>query len=139
LNPIPFLDLNCVIATGAETPELFTDKQVIASRSNDRDHQKWPEPDENILTSPPVFTNSLTGELNLNIPCLVFANRHYPKYQFKLRNSPADVCTEPHWHSPNNSFVYSLEVTNSPISDPNPPVAATVGKPKSCRTTSLQP
>ncbi len=77
--------------------------------------------DENMLTNPPVFTNSLTGELIVNVPCLVFSNRHYPTYQFKLRNSPTDVCTDPHWHSPFNFQVFSLEVTNSPISDPNPP------------------
>ncbi len=33
------------------------------------------------------------------VPCLVINGRNYPLYQFRLGNSPTDVCTEPHWHA----------------------------------------
>jgi hypothetical protein len=56
----------------------------------------------------------------VRVPCLILDGLHYPIYQFRLANNPADTCKEPHWHS--NGQVFQLDVLNGPgRNDPNPP------------------
>lgn len=102
LSDVPSMTLNYWIIEGGETSAV-TSAHVYM--------------DYGMLTNLVVFTNSLTGGSIVNVPCLVLGGKHYPKYQFRLRNAPGDTCTEPHWHSPDNPLVYSLESTNSPLSD----------------------
>jgi hypothetical protein len=77
--------------------------------------------DQNLLLNPPVQNNSLTGEPFVAVPCLVLGGLHYPAYQFALRNSPMDHCTQPHWHRyPGIALVFPLENPNAGIPDPDP-------------------
>jgi hypothetical protein len=77
--------------------------------------------DINLLRNPPVMTNNLTGSTFVAVPCLVLGGLHYPMYQFALRNSQFDVCTEPHWHRAVGIVqVFPLEAPNTGIPDPSP-------------------
>lgn len=68
---------------------------------------------EEFLTSPDDPTK-------VRVPCLIMEGLHYPIYQFRLANNPADTCKEPHWHS--NGAVFQLDVLSGPgRNDPNPP------------------
>ena len=56
----------------------------------------------------------------VRVPCLILDGLHYPIYQFRLANNPADTCKDPHWHS--NGAVFQLDVLSGPgRNDPNPP------------------
>ncbi len=65
------------------------------------------------------FTDPVTMEESVAVPCVVIGGLHYPIYQFILGNSPFDSCSPPHWHSFGD--VFPLESPMIGISDPNPP------------------
>ncbi|MGE3166773.1 MAG: DUF6531 domain-containing protein [Planctomycetota bacterium] len=72
-----------------------------------------------LYTDLPTSVDPMTGEAMVTVPCLLLGGAHYPIYQFRLTNNPADVCTPPHWHA--FGAVFPLEFPNSGIVDPNPP------------------
>jgi RHS repeat-associated protein len=63
-------------------------------------------------------TDPMTGEVFFEVPCLVLDNLHYPIYQFRLTNNPADVCVEPHWHG---HEAFPLEAPSQGKPDPDSP------------------
>ena len=59
-----------------------------------------------------------TGEATVGAPTVVLGGAHVPIYQLILANSPADVCSDPHWHA--DFPVASLEGSPGLLQDPNP-------------------
>ncbi len=75
-------------------------------------------PDFDKLVRPPVVLDPATGIEAVTVPCLVFAGKHYPIYQFRVANHATDICKEPHWHS--SGLVFSFETPTEGITDPDP-------------------
>lgn len=75
--------------------------------------------DPRLLYQLEVMTDPQTQLRFVVVPCLLLGNLHYPIYQFRLANNPADVCQPPHWHA--GGLVYPLEVPNVGQPDPDPP------------------
>lgn len=69
------------------------------------------------LNNPPAYSSN--GVDYVSVPCLKVGGQHYPMYQFEVANNPADVCPDPHWHTP-YATVYPLESPSVGIPDPNP-------------------
>jgi hypothetical protein len=60
------------------------------------------------------------GPGRVRVPCLVLDGLHYPVYQFRFTNNPADVCQEPHWHSLGEVFPIDV-LSPTGRRDPHPP------------------
>lgn len=65
------------------------------------------------------FLQSPDDPDKVRVPCLILDGLHYPIYQFRLANNPADACPNPHWHA--SREVFQLDVLSGPgRTDPNP-------------------
>jgi hypothetical protein len=71
--------------------------------------------DNSALVNPVPYIGE-GGETNVMVAVLNLSGQHYPLYQFRLANSPADLCEEPHWHS---GTVFPLEAPMTGIPDPD--------------------